>query len=234
MANVKGFTEGFSFDENSYYLSKSELTNYYWFDLAVPTFFFKFILNSRMMDKELLKKCAQNDRKAQAKLYEYCFHKLMPLCYRFHRNEENARSVLNQGFLKIIKNLKTFREDVSFDAWINRIMKNTIIDDLRKKKKYIQNVDIKETDRELDYFATSVENQAMSDFEVETIKELIEQLPSITQKVFNLYVISGYNHREIGELLEISDGTSKWHLSNARKMLQKLINERRATKGWAI
>ena len=68
-------------------------------------------------------------------------------------------------------------------------MKNTIIDDFRKNKKYIQNVDVKETDRELDYFATSVQNQAMSDFEVETIKELIEQLPSITQKVFNLYVI---------------------------------------------
>lgn len=186
------------------------------------------------MEQELIDKCIKNDRLAQSKLYEYCFHKLMPLCYRFHKNEENAREVLNQGFLKIVKNLGSFKENVSFDAWINKIMKNTIIDDFRKNKKYIQNVDVKETDRELDYFATSVQNQAMSDFEVETLQELIEQLPSITQRVFNLYVISGYNHREIGELLEISDGTSKWHLSNARKLLQELIIERRATKGWAI
>lgn len=186
------------------------------------------------MERELIERCIKNDRRAQSKLYEYCFHKLMPICYRFHRNEEDACEILNQGFLKIVKNLEKFKNEVSFDAWIRKIMKNTIIDDFRKNKKYIQNIDIKETDRELDYFAKSVQNTAMSDFEMETLNELISQLPSITQKVFNLYVISGYNHREIGELLEISDGTSKWHLSNARKLLQKLIEERKFNRGWAI
>ncbi len=85
---------------------------------------------------------------------------------------------------------------------------------------------MRETERELDYFANSSRNMALDFFEQETVDALINKLPSVTRQVFNLYVIDGYSHKEIGDMLEISDGTSKWHLSNARKILSKLLEKR--------
>ena len=176
--------------------------------------------------EKLIKACVKSDRRAQERLYAYCYEKWMPLCFRYHRNEENARDILNQSFLKIINSLKKYKIEVSFDAWSRKIIMNTIIDHYRKHKKYNEQVQMHDTERELDYFASSARNMAIDYFEQETVDDLINKLPQVTKQVFNLYVVDGYSHKEIGDMLEISDGTSKWHLSNARKILSKLIERR--------
>ncbi|MDX1349707.1 MAG: sigma-70 family RNA polymerase sigma factor [Putridiphycobacter sp.] len=177
-----------------------------------------------MINQALIDSCRKNDRKAQEKLYEWCYVKLMPMCARYHKNEEDARHVLNIGFVKICKNLDKLKEDAPFEAWAKRIIKNTIIDEFRKTKNYLQLVETKEFDRELEIKSVNVENTVWSKLETDLLMGMLRKLPDVSRKVFNLYVIDGYSHKEIGDLLSISDGTSKWHLSNARKKLQMMVN----------
>ena len=175
---------------------------------------------------EILKACLRDDRKAMKQLYVYCFKLLMPVCFKYHSNEEDARSSLNLGFMKIIKSLDTIlKDEVNFNAWSKRVMVNTLIDEYRKNKTYTTHVQGKETERELDFHAADVSNAGESQLGCENILKLISELPAISGKVFNLYVIDGYSHKEIGDLLEMSEGTSKWHLSTARKLLREKLEK---------
>lgn len=194
-----------------------------------------FLKLLRMIDNKLIEACRKNDRRAQEKLYEWYYVKVMPTCMRYHRNEEDARSVLNIGFVKICRNLDKLKPDTPFEAWARRILMNTIIDEFRKNKNYLQLVDAKETDRELEIKSDLVENDVWSKMETDVLMGLLKRLPEVSRKVFNLYVIDGYTHKEIGEMLEISDGTSKWHLSNSRKLLREMIIKLRqsnSTEAW--
>jgi RNA polymerase sigma-70 factor (ECF subfamily) len=174
---------------------------------------------------DIIKACKRDDRKAIQYLFEYCFKKLMPVCFRYHKNEEDARSSLNLGFMKILKGFESVDENVNFDAWSKRIMVNTLIDEYRKKKNFDGHVSIKETERELDIHSDAASNEAESELGYEVVMRLVSELPEISAKVFNLYVIDGYSHKEIGELIGISEGTSKWHLSTARKILRDKIEK---------
>ena len=180
------------------------------------------------VSQQLIQDCIHGDRRAQFQLYKSCFNILMGVCMRYKKDEDEAASVLNMGFLKILTNLEKFKPGVPFDAWIRRIMINTVIDEFRKNRKVrelIEHTDFSESES---YIKTVDYNTADQMFDAERLEGFIKQLPTVSQKVFNLYAIDGYNHKEIGELLGISDGTSKWHLSSARKklqdMLQKAIN----------
>ena len=104
-------------------------------------------------------------------------------------------------------------------------MVNTLIDEYRKDRKYNTRITKSDSERELDFFSTGHQNDAESNLGYENIMMLVRELPNTTAKVFNLYVIDGYSHREIGELLEMSEGTSKWHLSTARKQLRERIED---------
>jgi len=178
------------------------------------------------VDSEIIASCIKDDRKAIEQLYKYCFQSLMPICYRYHKNEEDARSSLNIGFLKIIKGLKDVElEAFNFNAWSKRIINNTLIDEYRKIKKHRDRYSITDSERELDYFAESDKNEALSNFGEATVLELIKELPVACAQVFNLYVIDGYVHKEIAEMLEIPEGTSKWHLSQAKKMLRDKLEK---------
>jgi RNA polymerase sigma-70 factor (ECF subfamily) len=178
------------------------------------------------IDSTILKACASNDRRAQKQLYEYCFKFLMPVCLRYHSNEEDARSSLNLAFLKIIKSLSdTDLDSLNFNAWSKRITTNTLIDEYRKSKNHTTHYITKETERELDVFGGNTQNDAESDFGCEAIFKLLKQIPEISAQVFNLYVIDGYSHREISDLLNMSEGTSKWHLSTARKLLREKLEK---------
>lgn len=178
------------------------------------------------IDVNILSACADNDRRAQKQLYEYCFRLLMPLCLRFHSNEEDARSSLNIAFLKITKGLGGIDlKEVNFNAWSKRITNNTLIDEYRKNKIQTDHYVSKETDRELDYYSDGNQNEAISDFGCDVIMKMLKEIPETSSHIFNLYVIDGYTHREIGELLGMSEGTSKWHLSTARKLLREKIEK---------
>jgi len=173
----------------------------------------------------ILKDCLNKDRKAQFKLYKSCYSVLMGVCMRYHKNENDALEILNTGFLKILNNLDKYRSEVPFIAWIKRIMINTVIDDFRKNKKqkklteYTDFQDYDDNVQLVDF------NTADQQFDANALEDLIHQLPPMTAKVFNLYAIDGYAHKEIAELLGISDGTSKWHVSAARKKLQEMMKE---------
>ena len=131
--------------------------------------------------------------------------------------------MLNVGFLKVLDNLDKYKSNVPFEAWIRRIMINVLIDDFRKNRKVrelIEYTDFSESftsEPPIDY------NEADKQFDAEQLEAFIQALPSVSQKAFNLFAIDGYTHKEIAELLNISEGTSKWHVSFARKKLQEMM-----------
>jgi RNA polymerase sigma factor (sigma-70 family) len=170
---------------------------------------------------ELLTDAANGDRKSQHTLYEYCFKLLMPVCFRYTKNEEFAREELSQAFVKIIFGLKKYNPEVVFDAWAKRLTVNSVIDNYRKNKKhqYHDDVDDVVTQNKIKQYSNPTEDKIGYD----EIIDLLEQVPEKSRTVFNLYVIEGYKHKEIADMLGLSEGTSKWHLSTARKIMQDLI-----------
>jgi RNA polymerase sigma-70 factor (ECF subfamily) len=174
-------------------------------------------------DKHIVQGCLKNDRKAQFAMYKSCYSILLSVCLRYERNVEDAEFLLNQGFMKILTKLSSFKNDRPFEAWIRRIMINTIIDHHRKYNK--QNSILQFSDIQAEGHDTRwVEyNAAYLDFEAEELLAMVQKLPPESRKVFNLYTMEGYAHKEIAEMLGISDGTSKWHLSFARKKLREMI-----------
>lgn len=180
--------------------------------------------------EKLIQGCKSGNRKAQFTLYKTYYNVLMGVCMRYNKNKDDASAILNEGFLKILKNIDKYNPKVPFEAWIKRIMINTIIDAFRKNKKdreLIQYTDFEETDTldiNIDY------NEADKMFDAEAIEKLIQQLPKVTQKVFNLFAVDGFSHKEIGEMLSISVGTSKWHINAARKQLKEMILNKTSKK----
>ena len=171
--------------------------------------------------KDILKKCRKNDRRAQFELYELCYPTLMSVCLRYEKNKESAEELLNLAFYKILTKLDKYAPNVPFEAWIRRVTINTIIDEFRKKSRdkhtFLEKLEGSIPIANMNY------NEADQKFDAAELEEMIRQLPETSQKVFNLYIIDGYNHREIGEMLGISEGTSKWHLSTSRKSLKKSV-----------
>lgn len=176
------------------------------------------------IDLELLKKCIQNNRIAQKKLYEICYKLFMPACLRYNSSEEDARFALNIAFVKVISNLnKEMLKDLNFIAWAKRIVTNVLIDEYRKKKNYQMHYISKETEQELDFYSENTSNEAEGNFEYENLLKLIEQIPKSHSIVFKLFVMDNFSHKEIANQLNISEGTSKWHLSTARKLLREKL-----------
>lgn len=175
-------------------------------------------MGTSSVDIELIQGCINNNRKAQEKLYKQFFGPMLSICTRYTRNEPDAMEALHNGFLKVYKNIHAFDyTKASLYTWIRTIMVNTSIDFVRQFHKHAPAF-------ELDaMIEPSVDGEVLKKLEAGELLYLIRQLPPATQSVFNLYVIEGYTHREIGEKMGISEGTSKWHLSEARKSLQKSI-----------
>lgn len=168
-------------------------------------------------DDILIKGCQQNNRLAQKCLYEKYYKEVFGIGLRYGSNYDEAADIINQGFLKVFKSIEKFEHKGSFKGWLKKIMFNTAIDYVRKhtayKKATCFNV----------FVNWSISNNAVSNLAMEELMQIIQQLPTAMRSVFCLYVIDGYKHREIGELLNISTGTSKWYLSKARKALQALV-----------
>lgn len=184
------------------------------------------------LNTEILKACCKQDRRAQKMVYEYCYTNFIRLCMRYNNNHEDARFVLNNGFMKLLKGLESVNlDELNFYSWAKRIMANVIIDEYRKNKNHMQHISMRENESELAFFAESEKNSGESNLGVEAILKLIGQLPEVSAQVFQFYVIDGFSHKEIGDLLEITEGTSKWHLSTARKLLRdKLTHLEKVTE----
>ena len=164
--------------------------------------------------------CKAYNRKAQEQLYRSYYRAMMSLCLRYTKNETEALEALNTGFYKVYKNIH--RYDVAKAAlytWIRTIIINSCLDLIKVKQAQFGTGELSEADN------VYVPPAVIAKMSAAEILQLVRQLPQATQAVFNLYVMEGYNHAEIAALIGISEGTSKWHLSEARKKLQKMINE---------
>tara|TARA_R110000751_G_scaffold42429_5_gene98571 strand:+ start:466 stop:1035 length:570 start_codon:yes stop_codon:yes gene_type:complete len=169
-------------------------------------------------EKQLIKKAANGNRDAQRALYNLHAPKMLSVCRRYLKDVMQAEEAMCNGFLKVFKNLKSFRDEGSFEGWIRRIMVNESISYLRKEEK-ITFTDLKED------FSDASYSPQDSDLEVEHIQALIDELPEGYRAVFVMYAVEGYKHQEIAKLLEISESTSKSQLFKARKLLQFKLKE---------
>lgn len=173
----------------------------------------------------LLQQCLRQDRRAQKALYEICYKQFIRLCMTYNSNHEDARFALNNAFLKIINGLESVdHNNLNFYSWAKRIIVNSLIDDYRRNKNHAELIVTKDSESAIEFHATPTVNEADSSLSYNEIMGLLKTIPPISAHVFTLYVIDGYNHREIGELLEITEGTSKWHLSTARKLLRDRLH----------
>lgn len=168
-------------------------------------------------DADLIKGCRQKDRLAQKYLYKRYYGKMLGICMRYTNHKEEAIDVLNRAFLKVFQNLGKYEETGALGGWIARIVFRTAIDYVRSTVKYREVMDYN-TERE-----NSIGADAIEQLYAEDIYKLIQELPPTNRAVFSLYVIDGYKHREIAELLKIKLNTSKWHLAEAKKQLRVLL-----------
>lgn len=162
--------------------------------------------------------CIANDRSAQANLYKRYYGKMMTLCMRYVKHRDDAMSILNLAFLKVFKSLKSFEYSGSFDGWVHRIVYYSIIDQLRVNMKEMKTSEINEV-----LEVSSLDASGLENLYVEDLYRLLDELPDSTRLVFNMYAVEGYKHEEIAEQLNISAGTSKWHVNNARTILKNLL-----------
>lgn len=164
-----------------------------------------------------LKKLRDGDSQEQSRTYKFYYGKMIGIPMRYTGSKNEAQEVLNEAFAKVFRSIDNYSEQGAFSGWIAAIVFNTTMDHVRRKTRYNERVVLGEIP------IASIQNDAVDRISLQEIYTKIQQLPSASQKVFSLYVIDGFNHREIAELLSISVGTSKWHLSNARVILQKLL-----------
>lgn len=168
-------------------------------------------------EDEIIRGCVKNERLAQKRLYERCYGKMFGVCMRYAADKEMATEILNLGFMKVFENIKEFqKKGGNLEGWIYRIIVNTAIDFLRSEMRHAHS-EIEKT------IYAEDDSDVIADMGAEQILQLVNELTPAYRAVFNLYVVEGYNHNEIGEMLGISEGTSKSNLAKARAKLQEKI-----------
>ncbi|MDB5226104.1 MAG: polymerase sigma-70 factor [Bacteroidota bacterium] len=173
---------------------------------------------------ELIAGCRRNLREAQYKLYNLLSARMFSVCLRYAKNREAAEDLLQEGFVKVFVNIDKFRGEGSFEGWVRRIMVNTAVEHYRKSTKMYPMVNVEDVNRNITW------EDSGDDLQLEDLMNMINKLSPGYRTIFNLYVVEGYSHREIGELLEISEGTSKSQLSRARYLLMDMVKKSEIVK----
>lgn len=175
------------------------------------------VISLHKEEKELIELAVENNRHAQHQIYSKYAPKMLSVCRQYIKDIHQAEDIMITAFMKVFTNLKNFKHEGSFEGWIRRIMVNESISFIRvqKKVKFLEDENFIEERR----------NNIESQFSVEDIQFLIDNLPDGYKMVFNLYCIEGYKHQEIAQMLGITEGTSKSQLSHARKMLQSNVSK---------
>ncbi len=173
------------------------------------------------MEKNILntiwKGCINGDRKAQFELYQIFSKKMFAICLRYSKDEDQAQDILQLGFIKVFNKSQLFTEQGSLEGWIRRIMVNTAIEIYRSNSvNFTEPIDQKHAE-----IAGTM--QTPDNLHYQDLLELIKTLPLSYRTVFNLYAIEGYSHREIADMLAISESNSKSQLSRARKLLKERL-----------
>jgi len=169
---------------------------------------------------QLLKDCLKQKPEAQRSLYEHFAPSMLGICFRYTKSIGDAEEVLQEGFVKVFSRLNQFKGDGELGGWIRKIMVNTALTYLKTNQKYRYDLSYDEMPLHL----VSTENPAV-DLETKELAELIRQLPTGFQTIFNLYAIEGYRHAEIASMLGISEGTSRSQYARARIILIEWIEK---------
>lgn len=172
------------------------------------------------IDNKLIKKLQKRDKKAQLAFYNSISAKMYAVCLRFANNTDDAKDILQEGFIRVFKHIDDFRGDGSFEGWVRRTIVNTAINFYKKEKKRGYKVDLEHINKKYITYESAVEKLSFNE-----LLDIIRELPNGYRTVFNLNIIDGYTHREIGEMLGISENTSKSQLSRARIAIQKKLSE---------
>lgn len=170
-------------------------------------------------EKTLILACIKEDRVAQEKLYKNYYQALITICLRYTHNEQDAVHILNQSFLKIFQHIHTYNPELaSLYTWMQTIVVRTALDWLRANQKWNNNEMNFDDDNDI-----SVSPSIYGKLNGNDILKIIQQLPPTTQTVFNMYVFEGFTHAEIAKQLNIREGTSKWHVSDARNKIKQIL-----------
>ena len=172
-----------------------------------------------LTDEELIAGCLKNDRYSQEMLFRKYFPQMMSMCMRYTRDREKAMEIVNTGFLRVFTKIGSYTHKGSFEGWIRKLVYHSISDYFKSNSRYLQFLVFEEHDR------AEEKADALSKVYAEDILQMVKKLPPASQEVFRLYAIEGYTHVEIAKKVNISIGTSKWHLNAARKKLKELIQD---------
>jgi RNA polymerase sigma-70 factor (ECF subfamily) len=166
--------------------------------------------------KKLIKQCQDKELKAQKALYEIYSSKLFSLCLKYSKNYAEAQDNLQDAFISIYENIHQFKHKGSFEGWMKRIVINTALQRYRNQKVFSLNYEENLIQPENDYSENNIS--------LNELLKCIQELPNRYRMVFNLYVLDGYSHKEIAEMMEISVGTSKSNLARGRQILKDKVN----------
>jgi RNA polymerase sigma factor (sigma-70 family) len=172
----------------------------------------------------LIQGCKRQDRESQRLLYQHYYGYAMSVCARYCKTSEEAKEVVNDGFMKVFTRIDQYRPDTSFQAWLRRILINASIDHYRKEMKHYHHADVQEIT-----LPVHAGNEGLASLSYGELMTLVQRLSPAYRTVFNLYVIDGYNHDEIASMLGISSGTSKSNLMKARENLKKMLGSMNET-----
>ncbi len=167
----------------------------------------------------LIAGCIREERWAQKQLYETYYGKLLGVCLRYSNNSEDARDILNEGYVKVFRYLERYKVGTSLECWMRRIMINTSIDYYRKEMRH------RSDDIEAAQYKIAEDNDVVSNYSAQEILKVIQQLPPAYRAVFNLYAIEGYSHKEVADALGITESTSRSNLVKARVKLKELLKD---------
>ncbi len=178
----------------------------------------KIQIDYMLSEKELIDGCAKGDRASQKALYDSYCRKLMVYCLRYAKSTPEAEDILQEGFVKVFKNIGQFRSESRLDTWMTRIMINTALNHQRQKLYMLPMLDVTEV------HLPENEEISLAGFHLSELVALIQSLPDGCRIVFNLFAIEGYSHKEIAEMLGVSEGTSKSQYNRAKSLLRAKLS----------
>jgi len=176
-----------------------------------------------MTEERIIQGCINEEKAAQKYLYDAYSPKMYYVCLRYARHASEAQDMLQDGFIKVFDNIGSFKFNGSFEGWIRRIIVNTALNHCRKSSFKHEKLGIE------DYQDKVVQSKAVSNMGEKELLALIQKLPEGYRMVFNLYVIEGFSHKEIGEMLEITESTSRSQLAKSRKWMQNELEKLKIT-----
>ena len=169
------------------------------------------------LGNEIIEACKKNDRQAQEAVYRFFFPKLLPVIKSFTNDEDEIISIFNDGMLKVFTKINSFEGRGDFEAWVFRIVKNSLYNNYRLNYQRLEIFELSNHD-------SAQSPDILKKMYYDDLVKLLKVLPDQSSKVFRMFVIDGYSHKEISDILGISVGTSKWHVFKAKEKLVSVID----------